>query len=197
MAVNTIQNLGSTQSMGTAGTAGTAGTTGMTTGTAGTTAMYPGGMTGPTVAVNSMAKARGRTRIGGRGGSQAEIMFQPWLTLFGASATEGTVQSASGWLDGSPTKYTLLVSLLEAVNCELSVETSIDVAGPWRIVDSAFTTSTVTTLTVTSEDSDTTKTFDRYLRWKVEPTNTTWSICFQLKALPSGNVPAVSARRRA
>ena len=158
----------------------------------------PGALMRPGASARQGIAPRPRTRIGGLGRSQGEIMFQPWITLFGASDAQNVLQAAAGWLDGAATKYTLLVGLLEVVNCELHIQTSIDVAGPWRLLDAAYTTSTVTTLTLTSEDSDTTKTFDRYLRWMVKPTDPSWSICFQLKALPSESVPVGgSAHRRA
>ena len=145
-----------------------------------------------------MAPPRGRVPLRGTGGGQDVIMFQRWLTLFGATsaATNGAVQPASGWLDAWATKYTLLVGIPELTGCELFIETATDVAGPWRKVGSSYTTDTFTSDVLASESLNVSKSFDRYLRWRVEPTAASWSICFQLKALPSDTV-AASHRTRA
>ena len=138
------------------------------------------------------AAPRGNVPLRGTGGGQAEIMFQPWLTLFGAGSavTEGAMQPASGWLDARANKYTLLVGIPEVTNCELFIETAIDAAGPWREVGSSYTSDTFESEVLASDSLDELKSFDRYLRWRVKPTAVSWSICFQLKALPSETQPS-------
>jgi len=114
-------------------------------------------------------------------------MLQPWLTLFGdVNATE-VIQAVSDWLDARHDQYTILVNILKiSANCDLYLETAIDVAGPWRQVGPTYSAEGFESVTLSSDNTKPTDSFDRYLRWKVDPPTGTssFSICFQLKALP-------------
>jgi hypothetical protein len=122
----------------------------------------------------------------GRVRGQGELILQPWLTLFGVAGSGDVIQAASDWLDARYTQYHLIINLIKvAGGAELLFETAIDVAGPWRHVGPVFSGNGFYPLTLTSDSTATSESFDRYHRWRVDaPAGTAWWMCFQIKALP-------------
>ncbi len=121
------------------------------------------------------------------------IAMQPWITLKGSPAyTAVLIQPVEGWVNGENfTEAALNIALAGSLTtsgstlCSLVIETASAPEGPWSAVATVNAASLQTTMYFTSRASENTDKFERFLRWKLDPSLVTasdWTMTFKICA---------------
>jgi len=121
------------------------------------------------------------------------IAMQPWITLKGCTAyTAVLIQPVEGWINGENfTDAALNISLVGGLTsagntlCSLVIETASAPEGPWSPIATIAAAYSQTTKYFTSRASENTDKFERFLRWKLDPSLVTaadWTMTFKICA---------------
>jgi hypothetical protein len=106
-----------------------------------------------------------------------KTFFQKWLTASGDGASDEMLMDHAKWLDAHGFKRLVLdAQVMTRTNATLTIQTADAQCGPWT---TAATVNATGVVYIQAEESATNK-LQRYVRWKVAATNTSWEICFWL-----------------
>jgi len=113
--------------------------------------------------------------------------MQPWVTMKGASIyTDDLIQPTTGWVNGENFKeavvdFAVVGNTVASGTMSLILETSVSPGEPWTSIATISDAYCRTTKYFTSREGGTSK-FDRFLRWKLDPSSAggDWTITFKI-----------------